>query len=63
MYKQNFSQADLLRYDYIYVYLLPVQLAEIEPRIFKHMDTKAILISNSFQFAVHQPYEVIKDAK
>lgn len=63
MYKQNFSQADLSRYDYIYVYLLPVQMAEIESRIFKQMNPTAIIISNSFQFAVHQPYEVIKDVK
>lgn len=63
LYKQNFSQANLSRYDYIYLYLLPVQMAEIELRIFNHMNTSAIIISNSFQFAVHTPYEVIKDAK
>jgi hypothetical protein len=63
LYKQNFSQADLSRYDYIYVYLLPVQMAAIEWRIFKHMSANAIIISNSFQFALHQPYEVIKDKK
>ncbi|MCX6824544.1 MAG: class I SAM-dependent methyltransferase [candidate division SR1 bacterium] len=61
LYKQNFSQANLKRYDYIYTYLLPVQMAEIEPRIFKHMNTHSIIISNSFQFAVHTPYDVIKD--
>ncbi|EKD25409.1 MAG: methyltransferase type 12 [uncultured bacterium (gcode 4)] len=61
LYKKNFSQADLGRYDYIYVYLLPNQMAEIESWIFKHMHSHAIIISNSFQFAVHKPYEVIKD--
>lgn len=63
MYKQDFSQATLKNYDYIYTYLLPHQMAEIEPRIFKHMAAHAIVISNSFQFAVHKPYEVIKDAQ
>ena len=63
LYKQNFSQANLKRYDYIYTYLLPTQMAEIEPRIFKNMNSTSILISNSFQFALHQPYKVIKDKK
>ena len=62
LYKQDFSQANLARYDYIYTYLLPHQMAAIEPWIFKHMKKDSIIISNSFQFAVHQPYEVIKDA-
>lgn len=63
LYHKNFLQADLERYDYIYVYLLPQQMAEIESRIFKHMANKAIIISNSFQFVVHAPYEVITDKK
>lgn len=63
IYKQNFFQADLSSYDYIYLYLSPYQMAEIEPRIFKNISLDAILISNSFQFVVHQPYEVITNAK
>jgi len=38
-------------------------MAEIEPRIFKNMNPNSIIISNSFQFAVHTPYQVIKDKK
>lgn len=63
LYKKDFSQADLKRYDYIYTYLLPKQMAEIESRIFNHINSHSIIISNSFQFAVHKPYEVIKNAK
>lgn len=63
IYKQDFSQAHLKEYDYIYVYLLPQQMAEIESRIFKNMKTGALIISNSFQFAVHKPYKVIKNKK
>ncbi len=63
LYKKDFSQANLKRYDYIYVYLLPNQMAEIEQRIFNHMSHYAIIISNSFQFAVHKPYEIIKNTK
>ena len=61
--KKDFLLADIHRYDYIYVYLLPEQMAAIEDRIFKHMKNDAIIISNSFQFATHQPYEVIKNTR
>ncbi len=63
LYRKDFSQANIKHYDYIYVYLLPQQMAEIEPWIFQHMNAHTIIISNSFQFKIHQPYEVIKDAK
>lgn len=63
LYKQNFSQTNLKRYDYIYTYLLPNQMAEIESRIFTNISEHTIIISNSFQFAIHKPYEVIKDKK
>ena len=61
--KNDFLIADIHGYDYIYVYLLPQQMAAIEDWIFKRMNTDAIIISNSFQFAVHTPYDVIKDKK
>jgi hypothetical protein len=59
--KNDFLLADIHGYDYIYVYLLPQQMAEIESRIFKSMKDDAIIISNSFQFAIHKPFEIIKD--
>ncbi|MFA7298888.1 MAG: hypothetical protein WC010_04565 [Candidatus Absconditabacterales bacterium] len=63
IYKQDFSQTNLKRYDYIYIYLLPIQMAAIEPRIFKNMNPNSIIISNSFQFVIHKPYKIIKDKK
>ena len=63
LYKKNFHQADLGCYDYIYVYLLPKQMAQIEDRIFQHMKSDAIIISNSFQFAFHKPYSTINDTR
>ncbi len=59
--KKDFLLADIHGYDYIYIYLLPHQMAEIESWIFKTIAPHAIIISNSFQFTVHKPYEVIKD--
>lgn len=55
--------ADIHGYDYIYVYLLPEQMAAIESRIFSQMKDDAIIISNSFQFAKHTPYNTIKNAQ
>jgi len=59
LYRQDFSQANLKHYDYIYVYLLPQQMAQIESWIFSHISSDAIIISNSFQFAQHKPYQTI----
>lgn len=59
--KNNFLLEDIHSYDYIYVYLLPEQMAQIESRIFKEMKSDAIIISNSFQFAKHLPFERIKN--
>lgn len=61
--KKDFLLADIHTYDYIYVYLLPTQMAAIEDRIFTTMKSDALIISNSFQFTVHKPYEVITDKK
>ena len=61
--KKDFLLIDIHEYDYIYVYLLPKQMAQIEDRIFKHMKTDAVIISNSFKFAIHKPFKVIKDKK
>lgn len=59
LFKKNFLQADIHVYDYIYVYLLPEQMAAIEDWIFSHIKNDAIIISNSFQFAKHKPYDTI----
>lgn len=61
--KKNFMKVDLSTFDYIYVYLLPVQLAFIENWIWKNMKKDAIIIANSFQFKDHKPFEIIKNKK
>jgi len=63
IYKKNFLKVDLSKFDYIYVYLLPHQLADIEDWIWKNMKKDAIIIANSFKFSKHEPYEVIKNKK
>ncbi len=57
--RSNFKKAKLEKYDYIYMYLFPNQLASIEDRVFEHIRKDAIIISNSFKFVKHEPYEII----
>lgn len=59
----NFFKADLKRYDYVYVYLLPVQMWYIEDRLFESISKKTIIISNTFEFKKNQPFEIIKTDK
>lgn len=59
----NFKNANLRKFDYIYVYLMPNTLEEYETWIFENIKAKTIVISNSFQFKIHKPYSTIKDWK
>ena len=61
IHKQNFLKADLKKYDYIYIYLLTEQLAKIEDWVFQNIQKNAIIISNSFKFTKHQPFQTIKN--
>ena len=61
--RANFKKAPLKRYEYIYMYLRPEQLIAIEDRIFEDMWEHTVIISNSFTFAKHQPFEIIKDER
>ncbi|MCF7835017.1 class I SAM-dependent methyltransferase [Candidatus Gracilibacteria bacterium] len=60
---KNFFKADLKKYDYIYVYLLPVQMEYIEDWLFENMGKNIIIVSNTFEFKKNQPFEVIKNDK
>lgn len=60
---KNFFKADLKKYDYIYVYLLPVQMEYIEDWLFENMWKNIIIVSNTFEFKKNQPFEVIKTDK
>ncbi|MEI7919767.1 MAG: hypothetical protein WCH65_06405 [bacterium] len=45
------------------MYLLPHQMADIESRIFDHVRDDAIIISNSFPFALKKPYQTLDTPK
>ena len=59
--RSDFNKAHLHRYDYIYIYLWPSQLVSMENRIFEGIWIHTIIISNSFTFVKHTPFEIIHD--
>ena len=59
----DFLKADLHNVDYIYLYLFPGQMVNIEHRLFDHIGPDTIVISNTFLFHKHIPFETIKDRK
>lgn len=59
----DFLQADLSKTDYVYLYLFPGQMANIEDWVFDQIGEHTIVISNTFQFKKHIPFETIKDRK
>ncbi|MDD2565383.1 MAG: class I SAM-dependent methyltransferase [Candidatus Gracilibacteria bacterium] len=63
LHKGNFLKVDISKYDYIYVYLLSEYLEKIEDFVFSNMRDDAIVISNTFKFKNHTPYEVTKSDK
>lgn len=60
---KDFTKWEIKWYDYIYFYLRPSQLARIEKRVREKKDKNTIIISNSFEFSKHKPYEIIKNRK
>jgi hypothetical protein len=62
-YMKNFMEADLSTFDYIYVYLLPPQLASIESRLWENKKKDSVIITNTFLFAKHKPFERIENEK
>lgn len=60
---KNLYKADLKKYDYIYVFLFPWQLANMEDWLWNNMRKDCIVISNSFYFKKNKPFKVIKNKK
>ena len=54
----DFTKAKIWGYDYIYIYLLSEYMAKVEDIIFEKMDNNSAIISNTFKFKNHTPYEI-----
>lgn len=61
IYKKNFLKINLKWYNYIYTYLRPSQLTDIEDRLRKNKDKNTIIISNSFEYSKHKPFKIFND--
>ncbi|MBP6910692.1 class I SAM-dependent methyltransferase [Patescibacteria group bacterium] len=61
--QDNLRKANLKGFDYIYLFLYPEFVADLEDRIFREVDTGTIIICNTFSFVKHTPYEIIHNKK
>lgn len=57
--KWNYFNADLSKYDFIYVYLFPQLMKKIETKIWSNCKTWTIIISNAFKFKEHKPFKIL----
>jgi len=55
----NFFDNDISSYDYIYIYLMPSVMEDVEKFVFKNKKPEAIVIVNSFPFPNKKPFKVI----
>lgn len=60
---QSLYTADLKKYDYIYCYLMPFVMENMEIWLQKNIKKDTIIIVNSFRFPHWTPYKIIKDAR
>ena len=63
LFLKDFKYAPIAHVDYIYLYLFPEQLAVIEDWLFSWIKDGTILISTTFHFKKHIPFQTIKDRK
>ena len=63
LFLKDFKYAPIGNVDYIYLYLFPEQLASIEDWLFSWVKEWTLLISTTFHFKKHMPFETIKDGR
>lgn len=56
----NYLTSDLKGYDWIYVYLFPCLMDEIEKKIFSECKAWTLIFVNAFSFKNHTPVKVFK---
>jgi len=59
----DFSAADFGQADYIYLYLFPEQILDIEDRVFSSIKKGTVVITNTFHFGKHTPFQIVKNRK
>ena len=57
--KWDFTKQDISKFDYIFLYLMPSVMWELEEWIFKNKSPQSIVIVNTFPFPNKKPFKVI----
>jgi len=57
--RQNFYNVDIKEADYLYLYLFPNIMEDVEKWVFKHKRKDSIVIVNSFPFPNKKPFKII----
>lgn len=60
---QSLYHADVKQYDYIYCYLMPFVMQDMENWLQKNIEKNTVIIVNSFKFPNRKPFKIIKDVR
>lgn len=63
LHQADIYTANLKWRDYVYIYLFPDFMAEMEDWLWAGLDSGTMILANTFSFAKHEPIEVIKNEK
>lgn len=63
LYQQDFFNADISKYDTIYLFLWASIIEDIEKRIHSRIRPWTVIITNTFHFKNRIPFDVIKNSK
>jgi ubiquinone/menaquinone biosynthesis C-methylase UbiE len=59
LFKWDFTKQDISKFDYIFMYLMPSVMKELEGRVFENKWENSIVIVNTFPFPNKKPFKVI----
>ncbi len=63
LYQQDFLDADMQKYDVIYLFLWSSIIVNIEKQIHDRIRPETIVITNTFHFKNREPFDTIKNSR
>lgn len=63
IYNEDFSHANLHKYDIVYLFLWQSTVNNLESRIRENIGENTVVFTNTFHFPNRQPYDVIQNSK
>ena len=61
--KADIYTADLAWWNYVYIYLFPDFMADMEDWLWDGLDSGTVIVCNTFAFAKHEPFQTISNNK